>query len=162
MKNSYFMRVVYLDEDEYKMRPILIKIPLAILSPSPNILKLLVALEEFYGVDCYLMINEIEELSDEKIGLIPLGVATSKVMLVATCFDDTRFLYGITSPYCEYELLATDKNGCSVLMIADQNLADFLGLKYAEEATNLHREYLKSIDCVGDDEYVYFPSALYV
>ena len=162
IKNSYFMRVLYLDEDEDKMNPILIKIPLTILSPSPNMLRLLVALEKFYEVECYLTIVDIEELPDEKIGIVPFGVATAETMLVTTCFDDIQFLYGITSICGEYELLAIDKDGHSGVMVMDQELANYLGLEYIEEVTNLHREYLESIDCVGDDEYVYYPSALYI
>ena len=161
-KNSYFMRVLYLDEDEDKMNPILIKVPLTILSPSHNMLKLLVALEKFYGLECYLTIVDIEELPNEKIGIVPFGVITKEIMLVTTCFNDIQLLYGVTSSYGEYELLAIDKDGHYGAMVADQELANYLGLEYIEEVTNLHREYLESIDCVGDDEYVYYPSALYV
>lgn len=161
-KNSYFMRVLYRDIE--KLNPILIKIPLSVLSPSPNMLKLLVALEEFYGVDCYLTITDIEEISDEKIGLFPFGVATAEAMLITTCLDGAgtqQFLCGVTSSSGEYELLAIDKSGCFGVLIADQNLANYLGLEYIEEVTDLHREYLESIDCANNQEYVYFPSALY-
>ena len=161
MKNSYFMRILYLDEDVGRERPILIKIPLTVLTPSPNMLKLLTALEEFYDVECYLTISNIEEISDEKICIIPFGLATQETMLVTTCFDNVQFLYSITSVYGEYELLALDKEGHSGLMMVDQNLADYLGLEYIEELTDLHHSYLESINCGESQEYVYFPSALY-
>lgn len=159
MKNSYFMRVIYRDED--KLNPVLIKIPMTVLSPSPNMLKLLVALEEFYGVDCYLTIPNIEEFSDEKIGLIPFGVVTPEAMLVTTCMDGMQFLCGITSSSGEYELLALNDDKYFGVLLADQNLANYLGLQYIEEVTDLHREYLESINCGDNQEYVYFPSALY-
>lgn len=159
MKNSYFMRVIYRDEN--KLNPVLIKIPMTVLSPSPNMLKLLVALEEFYGVECYLTITDIEEISDEKIGLTRFGVVTSEAMLVTTCFGDMQFLCGVTSSSGEYELLALSKGSHIGVLIADQDLVNYLGLEYIKEVTDLHREYLESINCGDDREYVYFPSALY-
>ena len=159
-KNSYFMRVLFWEEDKLEKAPVLIKIPMTVLSPSPSMLKLLIALETFYGVECYLTIPNIQEISDEKIGITPFGVATSEAMLVTTCFDNLQFLCAITSTYGEYELLALSKNGGFEALMVDQKLADYLGLQYIEKATNMHREYLKALGC-NTPEYVYFPRALY-
>lgn len=165
LKSSYFMRVFYWDWDEEGLSPVFIKIPLTILSPSPNMLALLVALENYYSLECYLMISEIREISDDKIGIIPFGVATEEAMLVTTCIDDGytsgQFLCGVTSASGEYELLALDQDGHFAVMAATQGLADYLGLEYIEEATALHKEYLEELGCSEDEEYIYFPSALY-
>lgn len=161
VKNSYFMRVFYWDEDINEETPVLIKIPMTVLSPSPSMLKLLVALEEFYGIECYLTIPNIQELSSEKIGIVPFGVATPEAMLITTCFDNMQFLCGITSTSGEYELLALDKDGRMGILPADQRLANYLGLEYIEEVTDLRRKYLEDFGCGDIQEYVYFPSALY-
>lgn len=161
MKNSYFMRIFYWDEDEDEMAPVFIKIPMAVLSPSPNMLRLLMALEAFYGVGCYLMITDIQEFPNDKIGITPFGVATSEAMLVTTCLEGRQFLCGITSSSGEYELLAMNDDGHFGVLTADQELADYLGLEYIEEVTDLHQEYLEDIGCANDRELIYFPSALY-
>ena len=101
LRGSYFMRIFYWDWDEDGIAPVYIKIPLSVLSPSPNMLALLIALENFYGVECYLMISDIKELDDNKIGIVPFGVATSEVMLITTLLADSnciseQFLCGIT------------------------------------------------------------------
>ena len=161
MKNSYFMRIFYWDEDEEAEAPVFIKIPMVFLAPSPNMLRLLVAIEKFYGVECYLTIPDIQELSSDKIGIIPSGVATSETMLVTTCYDDAQFLCSITSASGEYELLALGRDGDFQALVADQRLANYLGLEYIEEVTDLHHKYLEDLGCGDSLEYVYFPSALY-
>ena len=166
LRSSYFMRIFYWDWDEEGVAPVFIKIPLTVLSPSPNMLALLILLEDFYGAECYLTISDIEELPNNKIGLIPFGVTTSEVMLIATCLEDEhnvpeQFLCGVTTSSGEYELLAIDEDGNFAMMVLDQTLADYLGLEYIEEVTNLHKEYLEDLGCEEDIEYVYYPAALY-
>lgn len=167
IKNSYFMRVFYWDDEEDGEAPVYIKVPLSILSPSRNMMALLIALEYFYDVECYLTINDIFEISDEKIGLVPFGIATRETMLVTASLDDgydeRQYLCSITSSTGEYDLLAIDRKGAFVSMMANQQLADYLGLVYIEEATIMHQSYLENIGYGygAEKEYVYFPTALY-
>ena len=162
-KDSYFMRVFYWDWDVEGLAPVLIKIPLALLSPSREMMRLLIALENFYNVDCYLVIEEIEEdYSSNTIGFYPCGVVTSETLIVTTILDDdTEAVCGMTSYNGEYEILSFDKGKDLVVLTADEHLADYLDLEYLEEVTDLHRQYLESIDCDDCDENVYFPNALY-
>ena len=51
LRGSYFMRIFYWDDDEDDEAPVYIKIPLTVLSPSPSMLQLLVALESFYSME---------------------------------------------------------------------------------------------------------------
>ena len=165
LRGSYFMRIFYWDWDEEEIAPVFIKIPLTVLSPSPNMLALLIALENFYNAECYLMISDIQELSDNKIGIVPFGVISEEVMLITTCLGDEyaseQFLCGVTTSSGEYELLALDENGNFATMVLDQNLVDYLDLKFVEEATDLHQQCLEDLGCEEDVEYVYYPAALY-
>ena len=164
-KDSYFMRVFYWDWDEEGIAPVYIKIPLTLLSPSPSMLSLLTALEDFYDADCYLAIDDICESSGDQIGLIPFGITTSKAMIVTTPLGDGQaeeLLCGITSVVGEYTLIAIDReSGCFAGLVVNQTLADYLGLEYIEQATDLHQRFLESIGCFGEKEFVYYPSALY-
>lgn len=164
-KTSYFMRVFCWDWDEEGIAPVYIKIPLAFLSPSPNMMRLLMALENFYDADCYLAIDDICEPSDNQIGIIPFGIATSEAMLITTSLNDgstDELLCGVTSAAGEYTLIAIDRDsGNFAGLVADQSLANFLGLEYIEEATDLHQEFLESIGYDNEKEFIYYPSALY-
>ena len=162
-KNSYFMRVFYWDWDEEHLAPVFIKIPLALLSPSREMMRLLIALENFYNVDCYLVIEEIEEnYSGDKIGFYPCGVVTSETLIITAFLDDeTEAICGMTNYAGEYEIVSIDEEEGFVVLTADEHLADYLDLEYLEDVTDLHRQYLESIDYEDYEENVYFPNALY-
>lgn len=165
LRTSYFMRMFYWDWDECETAPVFIKIPITILSPSPDMLALLMSIENFYGTECYLLIDEILEISDDQIGIVPAGVATSEAMLVSTYVHNgasvMEALCGITSASGEYALLTLDETGVFSVLMVDDGLKEYLGLEYIKEATDLHQEYLDSIGFPDEQELVYYPSALY-
>lgn len=165
LRTSYFMRIFYWDWDIEEMAPVFIKIPITILSPSPDMLALLMSLESFYDAECYLLIDEILEISDDQIGILPVGVATSEAMLISTRISDgantVETLCGITSASGEYALLTLDETGAFSALKIDDSFKEYLGLQRVEEATDLHQEYLNSIGFYDEQESVYYPSALY-
>lgn len=162
-KDSYFMRIFFWEWDEARIAPIYIKIPLAILSPSPSMLRLLTALEEFYDTDCYLLIDDICEFPGDQIGIVPFGIATKNAMLITTPINSTEeVLCGVTSVNGEFSLAAIDRTtGVFAALMANQTLVDYLGLVYTEAETNLHQQFLESIGCDDEKEIIYCPTALY-
>lgn len=160
--NSYFMRVFYWDNDEDYLAPVYIKIPLAILTPHEKILRFLTSLEEYFKVECYLVIDNIEENFMGGVGYQPFGLATPQVSLITTKLtDEVEAICGMSWRAGEFEILAWDNDQGFVVLEADEGLANYLGLEYLEDVTELHDKFLASIGCDDEKDFVYFPTALY-
>ena len=163
---SYFMRRITLsfDEEDEDAAPVFIKIPADLLAPSFDQCVLLGVLDGYYSTDTYILLDALEEdiMDQEKVNVIPFGVATNITLLVTLCYEDgLEEIIGLITPLGEFELGFFDGNQ-KISPILDDYIAKELGLKLSTEVLELHNDFLRSIECDDYNEKVYIPNALYV
>ena len=163
--HSYFMRRMTLSDDEYddEAEPIFIKIPVELMAPSLDQCILLEVLSEYYAVDAYILIDNIEEdaTCPGKIAITPFGLVSNITLLLTSSFENgVEVITGLITPYGEFALGFFDGNQM-VSPIVDDNLIRSLRLKASDEIQAAHNDFLESIECSDCRERVYIPNVLY-
>ena len=161
-KKSYFVRMIFWDDDEDCEAPIFIKMPESVLAPSREIRLLIEALEEFFDLECFVVLSEVEETS-EGPQIIPIGPEVNAVLLVTTWMDDVEVISGIITPGGEHELLCLDSDGSTIWLEMSEDLVAALGLEYVDHISDVHRAWLIAQGYYDEDvaDNVYFPNFIY-